>query len=206
MIQSFFAQQITFPIQKEIQAFEQIKRTQDYSIRLEINQKDEFSKLAISINELLDYIEKEKNRDQEKQKILQAQAEKDEQITLGFLDIDHFKDFNTYFGHQVGDKVLQFVSAVLKEQLKGKIGRVGGDEFFFVLLVKRKEMNRLLQLLKSGFYDKNSQQTISVSCSIGIAIMKGKDADYTELIRLGDKSMYEAKDAERNSFIINELD
>lgn len=52
-------------------------------------------------------------------------------------------------------------------------------------------MNRLLQLLKSGFYDKNSQQTISVSCSIGIAIMKGKDADYTELIRLGDKSMYE---------------
>jgi len=77
---------------------------------------------------------------------------------------------------------------------------------FFVLLVKRKEMNRLLQLLKSGFYDKNSQQTISVSCSIGIAIMKGKDADYTELIRLGDKSMYEAKDAGRNSFIINELD
>ena len=56
MIQSFFAQQITFPIQKEIQAFEQIKRTQDYSIRLETNQKDEFSKLAISINELLDYI------------------------------------------------------------------------------------------------------------------------------------------------------
>lgn len=51
MIQSFFAQQITFPIQKAIQAFEQIKRTQDYSIRLEINQKDEFSKLAISINE-----------------------------------------------------------------------------------------------------------------------------------------------------------
>lgn len=212
MIQSFFVQQITFPIQKAIQAFEQIKRTQDYSIRLEINQKDEFSKLAISINELLDYIEKEKNRDQEEQKILQAQAEKDGQITLGFLDIDHFKDFNTYFGDQVGDKVLQFVSAVLKEQLKGEIGRVGGDEFIFCFVGKKrrdeieKEMNRLLQLLKSGFYDKNSQQTISVSCSIGIAIMKGKDADYTELIRLGDKSMYEAKDAGRNSFIINELD
>lgn len=62
MIQSFFAQQITFPFQKEIQAFEQIKRTQDYSIRLETNQKDEFSKLAISINELLDYIERKKSR------------------------------------------------------------------------------------------------------------------------------------------------
>lgn len=83
MIQSFFAQQITFPIQKEIQAFEQIKRTQDYSIRLETNQKDEFSKLAISINELLDYIEKEKI-EIKKTKILQAQAEKDGQITLGF--------------------------------------------------------------------------------------------------------------------------
>lgn len=71
-------------------------------------------------------------------KILQAQAEKDGQITLGFLDIDYFKDFNTYFGHQVGDKVLQFVSAVLKEQLKGKIGRVGGDEFIFCFVGKKR--------------------------------------------------------------------
>ena len=76
MIQSFFAQQITFPFQKEIQAFEQIKRTQDYSIRLETNQKDEFSKLAISINELLDYIEKRKKSRSRKTKILQAQAER----------------------------------------------------------------------------------------------------------------------------------
>ena len=76
LIQSFFAQQITFPIQKAIQAFEQIKRTQDYSIRLEINQKDEFSKLVISINELLDYIEKEKNRDQERQKNIASSSRK----------------------------------------------------------------------------------------------------------------------------------
>ena len=76
LIQSFFAQQITFPIQKAIQVFEQIKRTQDYSIRLEINQKDEFSKFAISINELLDYIEKEKNRDQERQKNIASSSRK----------------------------------------------------------------------------------------------------------------------------------
>ena len=76
LIQSFFAQQITFPIQKAIQVFEQIKRTQDYSIRLEINQKDEFSKFAISINEWLDYIEKEKNRDQERQKNIASSSRK----------------------------------------------------------------------------------------------------------------------------------
>lgn len=38
--------------------------------------------------------------------MVEMSKEKDEQITLGFLGIDHFKDFNTYFGHQVGDKVL----------------------------------------------------------------------------------------------------
>ena len=76
LIQSFYAQQITFPIQKAIQVFEQIKRTQDYSIRLEINQKDEFSKFAISINEWLDYIEKEKNRDQERQKNIASSSRK----------------------------------------------------------------------------------------------------------------------------------
>ena len=31
--------------------------------------------------------------------MVEMSKEKDEQITLGFLDIDHFKDFNTYFGH-----------------------------------------------------------------------------------------------------------
>ena len=76
LIQSFFAQQITFPIQKEIQAFEQIKRTQDYSIRLETNQKDEFSKLAISINELLDYIEKEKKSRSRKTKNIASSSRK----------------------------------------------------------------------------------------------------------------------------------
>ena len=70
--------------------------------------------------------------------MVEMSKEKDEQITLGFLDIDHFKDFNTYFGDQVGDKVLQFVSAVLKEQLKGKIGRVGGDEFIFCFVGKKR--------------------------------------------------------------------
>lgn len=76
MIQSFFAQQKTFPIQKAIQAFEQIKCTQDYSIRLETNQKDEFSKLAISINELLDYIEKEKKSRSRKTKNIASSSRK----------------------------------------------------------------------------------------------------------------------------------
>ena len=80
-----------------------------------------------------------------------------------------------------------FSIGCFKEQLKGKIGRVGGDEFIFCFVGKK--MNRLLPIIKKWFYDNNSQQTISVSCSICIAIMKGKDADYTELIRLENKSM-----------------
>ena len=82
--------------------------------------------------------QKKKKSRSRKTKNIASSSRKDGQITLGFLDIDHFKDFNTYFGHQVGDKVLQFVSAVLKEQLKGKIGRVGGDEFIFCFVGKKR--------------------------------------------------------------------
>ena len=59
-MQSFFVQKITFPISKAVQIFDYIKQTGNYFVRFEVNEKNEFGKIAESINSLLDYIEKEK--------------------------------------------------------------------------------------------------------------------------------------------------
>jgi diguanylate cyclase len=52
-------------------------------------------------------------------------------ICLLMVDVDHFKDINDKHGHQIGDKILQYIASVLKKNFKGKdlVSRYGGDEF-----------------------------------------------------------------------------
>lgn len=51
------------------------------------------------------------------------------------LDIDHFKDFNDNFGHQMGDQVLRLVAKTLLDGIKGRdlVARYGGEEFMILL-------------------------------------------------------------------------
>lgn len=76
-MQSFFVQKITFPISKAVQIFDYIKQTGNYFVRFEVNEKNEFGKIAESINSLLDYIEKEKLKEKAIKNKLIQQAESD---------------------------------------------------------------------------------------------------------------------------------
>ncbi len=51
-------------------------------------------------------------------------------LSLLFGDIDHFKNFNDQFGHQVGDQVLRLVASLIRNTLKDAeiVGRYGGEE------------------------------------------------------------------------------
>ncbi|MEK7110772.1 MAG: GGDEF domain-containing protein, partial [Patescibacteria group bacterium] len=56
-----------------------------------------------------------------------------EHITVGLFDVDHFKDFNDKYGHQVGDRVLKAVAQHLASIGRGSdiVARWGGEEFVF---------------------------------------------------------------------------
>jgi diguanylate cyclase (GGDEF)-like protein len=58
---------------------------------------------------------------------------------LGYVDVDNFKQLNDKHGHAAGDAALCKVAAVLSElvQRRGYAGRIGGDEFTFVVLGRR---------------------------------------------------------------------
>ena len=145
------------PIESAMDVFAKIKETQDYSLRIPVKSKDEMGQLSQSINELLAYTEKEKMYEKMEQDKLKQQAESDpltgvknkkaiEQyveetvaysdenktpVAIGFLDIDDFRNFNTNYGHQVGDDVICYVAKTLQENISGEVGRIGGDEFVF---------------------------------------------------------------------------
>ncbi len=60
----------------------------------------------------------------------------DDKACLAILDIDHFTQINSRFGHETGDKVLAHIAKVCKYQLRREdlIGRYGGEEFILLLV------------------------------------------------------------------------
>jgi diguanylate cyclase len=57
-------------------------------------------------------------------------------LALIMIDIDHFKQFNDTYGHQIGDGVLRLVARTLREGTKGRdlVARYGGEEFAVILV------------------------------------------------------------------------
>lgn len=234
--ESLLMRKLLHPITCILNTFEQIQEKQDYSLRIPIKSKDEMEELSAGINELLKHVEDAhlqaknyqnhlkdlakadpltgiKNKKAVEQAIdaMIKQATKDhEQITVGFLDIDDFRNYNTKYGHQEGDLVIQFVANTLSEELSGCVGRNGGDEFIFchtgVLTYKEieKTMELLLHRLNQKYVSKQTHAVFPIPCSIGI-VTSHHSLPYSDFIQMADKAMYEAKKAGKNTFYILEI-
>lgn len=233
--QYFMTKKIFAPITHILQVFAQIRESEDYSLRVHIQEKHETGELAAGINELLDYVEQADRKEKERQQKLLQMAENDpltgiknkkaiekemlsmvqraveshEQITFGFVDIDDFRDYNTNYGHQEGDAVIQFVEQTLKENIHGAVGRIGGDEFAFCYAGEleperiRHNADKILEILRTQHVNEQTGEVLPVPCSIGIVMSQGDTLDYTQLIRKADLAMYQAKENGKNTFVLN---
>lgn len=233
--QYFMTKKIFAPITHILQVFAQIRESEDYSLRVHIQEKHETGELAAGINELLDYVEQADRKEKERQQKLLQMAENDpltgiknkkaiekemlsmvqraveshEQITFGFVDIDDFRDYNTNYGHQEGDAVIQFVAQTLKENIHGAVGRIGGDEFAFCYAGEleperiRHNADKILEILRTQHVNEQTGEVLPMPCSIGIVMSQGDTLDYTQLIRRADLAMYQAKENGKNTFVLN---
>lgn len=234
IVQIFTTRKFLRPIEAAMDVFAKIKETQDYSLRITVKSKDEMGQLSQSINELLAYTEKEKMYEKMEQDKLKQQAESDPltgvknkkaiekyveetvaysdenktPVAIGFLDIDDFRNFNTNYGHQVGDDVICYVAKTLQENISGEVGRIGGDEFVFCYAgaigdeKMKADAARILRLLQENYINPESKEQIPVTGSLGIVMAKEGGMDYTDLVRIADKAMYEAKNAGKNSYVV----
>ncbi|WP_300454065.1 GGDEF domain-containing protein [Sulfurimonas sp.] len=114
------------------------------------------------------------------------------------LDIDNFKTINDKYGHLTGDKILIFISNVLRKTLRDgdKIFRYGGEEFTVVINRNTDEQceliaNRLLNLVSSNKLIYMGER-ISVTASIGVTKLKSGDTPDSLLSR-ADKALYMSK-------------
>ena len=147
------------------------------------------------------------------EQILSDQKRSRERVALILLDLDHFKDVNDNYGHDVGDELLQRVVNRIKGCLRGTelFARLGGDEFAIVLHrldsvhTAHKVAERILKVLEKSFLiDKT---VVTIGTSIGIAISPDNARDRTELFKFADIAMYKSKDLGRNqiSFFEGEM-
>ena len=142
--------------------------------------------------------------------IAQTEFEKclDEGLPFSVLliDIDHFKQVNDQYGHEVGDRVIRAVVNVCGDTLRlkdiGYIGRLGGEEFVILLPgVDQIKAHVVAEQLRECV-EKQPIQCVentwySATVSVGLATMK-RSEKFDALLNRADLAMYQAKKAGRN--------
>lgn len=121
------------------------------------------------------------------------------EVSLMLLDLDRFKTVNDTMGHPVGDVLLQQVAQRLLRTVDeaGMVGRLGGDEFQVVLpgLVSNKALTELAKMIIAALSQPYmiDGATVSIGCSIGIAVAPANGETSQELVRNADLALYAAK-------------
>ncbi|TAN72420.1 MAG: diguanylate cyclase [Gallionella sp.] len=122
-----------------------------------------------------------------------------------FLDLDHFKEINDTFGHDVGDVLLRETAGRLLSCVRktDTVARMGGDEFTVIITeIKTPESaehvaRNILKALLEPF--ELNGTLCNVGCSIGIARYPEHGMDSETLLKNADAAMYHAK-RKRNTF------
>ncbi len=137
-----------------------------------------------------------------------------EQVPVGLLliDLDHFKDFNDYAGHQAGDLCLTNVARLLPGAARRPLdlaARYGGEEFAVLLYdMKRDKVEELCRqlhgaLAKAAIAHPASSVGPYVTFSIGAACVAPAQGRRPEgFIQLADEALYAAKERGRNRTVV----
>ncbi len=130
----------------------------------------------------------------------------EKKFALLFLDLDNFKEVNDSYGHLIGDKLLQFVAKVLKENVRSSdiISRLSGDEFTIII----KDIQDYTNIIHTcnTIIEKLSQKIIiekhkiQIGCSIGVSIYPNDAQEAKELIQKADTAMYSSKHFGKNQY------
>ena len=117
------------------------------------------------------------------------------QLAVALIDLDNFKNINTFGGHDAGDKALTAFSARLSEALpQAHLFRLGGDEFLIVQLLQGDIQELIGRLKKCArpmkmIYEKDDLQ---ISSSIGLTVVSAT-CSYQRAVSQADMALRQAK-------------
>lgn len=226
---------LSVPIERMVKTFAKIREKEDFSMRIENIPNNEIGIIAKEVNDLLEDIKNRIDEQEEKLVYLKERAARDpltnlfnktttkeifsikidnarvDRRTLAciLVDIDDFKDYNTKYGHSGGDKVIRFISTLIREMSLDNGGRIGGDEFVMCLDfgTTRQDIEsfiiEFIRRLHEGVDIEGNGIAVSIPCSIGAALRTGRSrVTYESMMELADKAMYHVKNSSKDGYCI----
>ena len=130
-------------------------------------------------------------------------------LSVSLIDIDHFKSFNDTYGHAAGDHVLTLVAASLAQNLRPTdlVARFGGEEFVIIFPQTAIDLAAIAAervraaIAAESLVMPDGTELPSVTISMGVAqLVEGQKV--SELLKVADRAMYEAKEAGRNRVML----
>jgi len=144
-------------------------------------------------------------------------SNKEDQLSLLLLDIDHFKKINDEFGHLVGDSVLIKIASLVGETMRHRdvFARLGGEEFVAILpradidIAKVTAARIKEKITQYYFNDLGINRAVTVSIGVANLAQVSKESDtlqqkrkqFDHLLHAADVAMYQAKTNGRNCIV-----
>lgn len=132
-------------------------------------------------------------------------------ISLLFIDVDYFKNYNDLYGHVAGDATLIKIGNTLRTALSrptDMVVRYGGEEFIVLLAETDKEealsnAHRLLKKVEAlAIPHEGSVVKNCITVSIGVAtLLPDHHSRHEDLVKMADEALYQAKSNGRNQVV-----
>ncbi|MCG8571108.1 MAG: diguanylate cyclase [Spirochaetes bacterium] len=218
---------ILYPISDLVTHIEEITHGSDYTLRLNMNRADEIGHLSNNFDEMMDKIEQQTKKLEQLTIIdsltnIPNRRKFDEvlnsewyrhmrfntSIALILCDIDHFKAYNDYYGHQAGDACLVSVAETLAHSVNraGDLAcRYGGEEFAFILSDTGKEgaliiaarIKEAIEEMKIPHEKSSTSSHVTISMGVTV-IIPSYNNNMKDFIEKADQALYQAKKKGRN--------
>jgi diguanylate cyclase (GGDEF)-like protein len=127
--------------------------------------------------------------------------------SLIFLDIDHFKRVNDTYGHGAGDEIIKQTATLLRSSVRSLdvVARIGGEEYA-ILLPETPPNNvstvvkRILRTIRETKPAHGQMETDGhrITLSLGVVTYRKGLVKPSQMVKLGDQSLYDAKHHGRN--------
>jgi diguanylate cyclase (GGDEF)-like protein len=142
-------------------------------------------------------------------KIIEEYVRSERGFSLVFLDIDHFKEVNDSYGHQIGDEVLKAVAFIIQSSCRDTdlCARYGGEEFAIIFPdLDSVTAARIAQDIRLAIKSRAQEITgIPITISIGVAHHPSHAKNREEIIRAADSALYRSKEAGRDRVTVYEV-
>ncbi|MFW5782306.1 MAG: diguanylate cyclase [Candidatus Muiribacteriaceae bacterium] len=125
-------------------------------------------------------------------------------ISLLMMDIDHFKNFNDTYGHQVGDRVLKIVARIIEKSIRDVdiAARYGGEEFAVILPEMTSEGAEVpAERIRSNIENYDfyvDDKVVPITVSLGVSTFPDNASEKDQLIECADNALYYSKETGRN--------